>query len=91
MKTSNVVVWLSSLIVVLALVAASIGLFWQDGGSSFTFTTIRGDTISIAGQGLYRYDTNAILTLYAIWFTVLLFRNVSERRSSQDTHLFDVV
>jgi hypothetical protein len=45
---------------VLALVAASIGLFWQDGGSSFTFTTLRGDTVSIAGQGLYRYDTKLV-------------------------------
>lgn len=60
MKTSNLVIWLSSLIVVLALVAASIGLFWQDGGSSFAFTTLRGDTISIAGQGLYRYDPTLV-------------------------------
>jgi hypothetical protein len=57
MKTSNLVVWLSSLIVVLAIVAASIGLFWQDGGSSFAFTTLHGDTVEIYGQGLYRYDT----------------------------------
>jgi hypothetical protein len=60
MKTSNLVIWLSSLIAVLALVAASIGLFWQDGGSSFTFTTLRGDPVSIAGQGLYRYDTTLV-------------------------------
>jgi hypothetical protein len=60
MKTSGIVIWLSSLIVVLALVAASIGLFWQDGGSSFDFTTLRGDTVSIAGQGLYRYDTTLV-------------------------------
>jgi hypothetical protein len=60
MKTSNIVIWLSSLIAVLALVAASIGLFWQAGGSSFTFTTLRGDTVSIAGQGLYRYDTTLV-------------------------------
>lgn len=29
MKTSNAVVWLSSLIAVLALVAAGAGLFWR--------------------------------------------------------------
>jgi hypothetical protein len=62
MKTSNLVVWLSSLIVVLAIVAASIGLFWQDGGSSFAFTTLHGNQVQIYGQGLYRYDT----TLMAI-------------------------
>jgi hypothetical protein len=64
MKTSNLVVWLTALIVALALVAASIGLFWQDGGNSFSFTTLRGDTVSIAGQGLYRYDP----TLMAMGF-----------------------
>jgi hypothetical protein len=46
MKTSKAVVWLSSLIVVLALVAAGIGLFWQDGGHSFSFTTLRGQKAS---------------------------------------------
>jgi hypothetical protein len=64
MKTSNLVVWLTALIVALALVAASIGLFWQDGGNSFSFVTLRGDTVSIAGRGLYHYDT----TLMAIGF-----------------------
>jgi hypothetical protein len=64
MKTSKIVVWLSSLIALMALIAASIGLFWQDGGSSFAFTTLRGDTVSIAGRGLYRYDT----TLMAMGF-----------------------
>jgi hypothetical protein len=60
MKTSNLVSWLSALIAVLALVAASIGLFWQDRGNSFSFVTLRGDTVSIAGQGLYRYDTTLV-------------------------------
>lgn len=64
MKTSNLVIWLSSLIVVLALIAASLGLFWQDGGNSFSFTTLRGDTVAIAGSGLYQYDT----TLMAMGF-----------------------
>ncbi len=57
MKTSNLVIWLSSVIIVLALVATSISLFWQDEGNLFSFITLRGDTVSIAGQGLYRYDT----------------------------------
>ncbi len=64
MKTSNLVIWLSFLIVVLALIAASLGLFWQDGGNSFSFTTLRGDIVLIAGKGLYRYDT----TLMAMGF-----------------------
>jgi hypothetical protein len=56
MKTSKVVIWLSSLIAVLALVAAAIGLFYQDGGSAFSFTTLQGQIVQIYGQGLYHYD-----------------------------------
>jgi len=57
MITSKAIVWLSSLISVLALVAAGTGLFWQDAGSSFSFTTLRGETVQMYGRGLYRYDS----------------------------------
>jgi hypothetical protein len=57
MKSLKIVVWLSSLIVVLALVATAIGLFYQNGGSPFSFTTLRGQIVQIYGQGLYHYDT----------------------------------
>lgn len=56
-KTSKALIWLSCLIVVLAFVAAAIGLFYQNNGSPFTFTTLRGQTVPIWGQGLYRYDS----------------------------------
>jgi hypothetical protein len=42
MNTSKAIVWLSALIAVLALVAVGIGLFYQNGGSSFSFTTLHG-------------------------------------------------
>lgn len=57
MITSDTVIWFSTLIVVLALVAAGAGVFWQDGGSPFPFTTLRGQMVQIHDQGLYRYDT----------------------------------
>jgi hypothetical protein len=57
MKTSNVAIRLSYLIVVLALIAAGVGLFYQDGGSAFSFTSVRGVTVQVYGQGFYRYDT----------------------------------
>src|SRR5689334_13994700 len=57
MKSSHVVVGLAALIVALALLAAGAGLFWQDAGRPFTFTTLRGQTVDIYGQGLYRLDT----------------------------------
>jgi hypothetical protein len=56
MKSSRIVAWLSWLIAVLALVAAGIGLFYQDGGSSYAFTTLHGQIVQIYGQGLYRFD-----------------------------------
>ena len=57
MKNQSLLNWLVPLIIVLALAAAGVGLFWQGGGSSFPFTTVRGETVQIYGQGLYHYDT----------------------------------
>ena len=57
MKVSKVVIWLSSLMVVLALVAAGVGLLYPMGGSAFSFTTVRGVTVELYGQGWYRLDT----------------------------------
>lgn len=57
MKNSKVVVLLSLLTGILALIQSSIGLFWQDGGSPFSFTTLHGQTVQMYGQGIYRYDT----------------------------------
>jgi hypothetical protein len=57
MKPSTAVTWLAILVAVLALVATSVALFWQDGGSPFPFTTLRGETAQMYGQGLYRLDS----------------------------------
>jgi hypothetical protein len=59
MNRSSTLTWLSALIALLAAIAAGIGLFWQDGGSSFAFTTPHGQAVQIAGQGLYCYDSIA--------------------------------
>jgi hypothetical protein len=76
----------------LALLATNIGLFWQDGGSSFSFTTLHGNTVQIYGQGLYRYDTTLtaigfkagdavtlILGIPALLFSLWLYRRGSVR------------
>jgi hypothetical protein len=57
-KPSNVVVRLSMLVALLALLAAGAGLFWPAPGTPFTATTVRGETVELYGQGLYRYDTS---------------------------------
>lgn len=53
----SIVVRLCGLIVLLALVAAGTGLLFHDGGAPYGFTTLRGETAMIYGQGLYRYDS----------------------------------
>lgn len=57
MKQQPALNWLVPMIVVLALFAASIGLFYPNEGSPFSFTAVRGETVQIWGQGWYRYDT----------------------------------
>jgi hypothetical protein len=57
MNPSNIVIVLSSLVALLALVAAGIGYSWRNGGGPRPFTTLRGQTAQIQGEGLYRYDT----------------------------------
>jgi len=49
--------WLIPLIAVLTVISAGVGLFWQTGGSLYTFTTLYGETVEIYGQGLYDHDT----------------------------------
>ena len=56
MKQRAALLWLIPVILLLALIAAGVGLFWQDGGP-FMFTTVRGETVQMYGQGLYRYDS----------------------------------
>lgn len=59
-KTYKSVVWLSLLIAVLSVFATASGLAWQNGGSSFSFTTLHNQTVQMYGQGLYRFDTHLI-------------------------------
>jgi hypothetical protein len=92
MKSSRIVVWLIWLIAVLALVAAGIGLFYQDGGSSYAFTTLHGQSVQIYGQGLYRYDNpitavgyragdavTLVLALPLLLISILLYRHAQLR------------
>lgn len=78
---SNTVIWLSALTIFLVPIVTIAGLFWEDGGSSFSLTTLRGDLVQIYGRGFYRYDP--ILT--AIGFTAILFRHVSDSQPIKAT------
>jgi hypothetical protein len=57
MKKHTGLNWLVPLVAVFALVAAGAGLVWQGGSGPFAFTTLYGETVQIAGQGLYEHDT----------------------------------
>ena len=51
---------LVTLIAVLAVVAAGMGVFYQGEGASYEFTSIRGEAVKIQGHGLYRYDPASV-------------------------------
>ena len=72
MKPQKALDLLIPLIVILAVAAAGAGLFWQAGDSTFTFTTVRGETVQIYGEGLYRYDTPLIAVGYKLGDVITL-------------------
>lgn len=49
--------WLSVLVAVLVVAATLFGLFGAQGGGPYTFTSLRGETVEVFGQGPYRYDS----------------------------------
>jgi hypothetical protein len=57
MKPNNIVIRLALIIIPLALLVASAGVFWQGAGEPYPFDTLRGETVMIRGHGLYRFDT----------------------------------
>jgi len=57
MKNQSALKWLIPMIAVLAVFAASMGLFYQTPGTPYQYTNHRGETVMINGHGLYHYDT----------------------------------
>jgi len=57
MKNEKAINLLVSLIIVSALFAAGMGLFYRNPGQSYSYTSHRGEDVIINGQGLYYYDT----------------------------------
>jgi hypothetical protein len=57
MKNQNALQSLVPLILILALFAVWMGLFYQTPGQPFPFTSHRGEQVMLNGHGLYFYDT----------------------------------
>jgi hypothetical protein len=57
MKHQSALQWLILAIGLLALFAASMGIFYPRPGQPYEHTNHRGETVMINGRGLYRYDT----------------------------------
>jgi hypothetical protein len=57
MKAYPILEWLIPVIIVLAIITTGMGLFWQNSGSPFTFTTLHSESVQMYGQGIYQNDT----------------------------------
>ncbi|PKN82905.1 MAG: hypothetical protein CVU42_00490 [Chloroflexi bacterium HGW-Chloroflexi-4] len=57
MKNNTSIIWIALIIIPLALIAAIAGVFWQGTGDSYSFQTLRGESVAIRGSGLYAFDT----------------------------------
>lgn len=55
MKYKKSITILSSLIVLLAIIAASMGIFSTGGPGSYEIETVRGETVTVYGEGLYKH------------------------------------
>lgn len=57
MRNQTILLGLIGIMVVLAAVAAGAGLFYETPGAARTFTSHRGETVTLTGHGLYANDT----------------------------------
>lgn len=55
MKYNKSITILSSVIIVLAVVAASMGIFSTGGPGPYNIETVRGETVTVYGEGLYKH------------------------------------
>jgi hypothetical protein len=56
-RVSGKVFWSALAIAMLSAFASGIGLFWKSAGGTLAFTSARGQTVALYGQGIYRLDT----------------------------------
>src|SRR5260370_23155877 len=54
-------------ILLLVLVAAATGVFYQTAGAHITFITVRGEHATYQGSGLYHYDPASVAREGIVW------------------------
>jgi hypothetical protein len=89
-QASTALSTLAALSGALALIAALAGLLWPGTGDPVPFTTVRGQTVLLYGQGLYRHDTlfsagafkGSDLLVLGVVLPLLLIGILSYRRGS---------
>ncbi len=52
-KNEQILNVLSIVVILMSIIASSIGLFWQDDGESFYIENVHGERVKIFGKGLY--------------------------------------
>lgn len=90
MKSFRTLRNLSFVIILLAIIASSAGLFWEDGGTAFYMESIHGESVKMFGNGLYAHETffkapilkgtdavTLFLVVPAFYITVVLNRRTS--------------
>lgn len=76
MKKPALLIGLCCAVILLGIIISSVGLFYNDGGQPFEFTSLQGETVRMYGKGLYRNDsyfkgpifrgTDAVLLFFAV-------------------------
>jgi hypothetical protein len=71
MKKSTLLL-LTGAILLLVLVAAATGVFFQTSGAHINFITVRGEHATYQGSGLYRYDPASVASEGVVWDVINL-------------------
>ena len=64
---------LSVLIVLFAIIASSLGLFYETDGKPFDFTNQYGDIVKIYGNGIYKNDSYFMAPIFKGTDCTILF------------------
>lgn len=90
MNQKNTISTLVYIIIFLSVLSTSLGIFYQDGGSSYLLESIRGQSIPIHGRGLYKHMSSEVaiqgiaqdyITLF-LGIPLLFFSLIGSRKGS---------